>query len=191
LASRGCCLTSTVTPLPALLLLAAAAAVARGWWSFWDNAFSDLGNPRYDFTSAVMFNLGLYTSALLLVIVAAYCLSGLHAAVRGALAAVGYSLGLVAVYSEVYHGVHFAVSALFFLSILAFTVAYAATLRTPHIIGAAVAADAISIIFWYTHFALDTPPGAAPPELVSVIVLLAFYYHATLRSARLCSGGGE
>jgi len=58
------------------------------------------------------------------------------------------------------------------------------------LLAAALASDVLSAAFWYSHFALNTPPGAAPPELASVIVLLAFYYHAVVRGARLCSVGG-
>ncbi len=165
-------------PLPALTLLGLSAVLARGWWSFWDNAFSDLGNPRYDFTSSVLFNLGLYTSSVML-LASVLCLLRVYGRIVAlSLAAVGFSLGLVAVFSEVYGRVHFIVSAAFFISILVFTLAYSAARRSPRLIILAVLADFLSVLAWYSHLAVGEPPGAAPPELLSVIVLLAFYYHA-------------
>jgi hypothetical membrane protein len=181
-----CCLLSLTTPAPALRLLAVAVIVARSWWSFWGNAFSDLGNPNYDFTSSIIFNLGLYTSSLLLVITVIHCFRLVHSAVKASLIVTGYSLGLVATYSEVYHQVHFIVSALFFLSILALTLTYPTSTRNIPLLALAVIADILAAVLWYFHFTSHNPPGAAPPELASVAILLTFYYHIVLRGERLC-----
>ncbi|ABM80860.1 DUF998 domain-containing protein [Hyperthermus butylicus] len=181
-----CMLLAVAGPLIPLAGIAVAATLASGWWSFWDNAFSDLGNPRYDPVTAIVFNSALYTGAVLITVYAVLCIpraGGLEAVL---LALVGFTLGLVAVFDETYGHAHFVASAAFFLAMIPYVIAYSAK-RSPKLLATAALGTASTSLLWYMHLVRDTPPGAAPPELTSIILLLAFY---TLHAREVLGGCG-
>ena len=78
---------------------------------------------------------------------------------------------LVAVFDEVYKGLHFTVSVVFFLSLALFLIAYAVYFKSY----LPLPALGIFISAWILHLAYKVPKGAAIPELVSVFATIPFY----------------
>ncbi|BEP17780.1 hypothetical protein PYJP_11320 [Pyrofollis japonicus] len=150
-----------IVPLTAIFV----AIAVSPWFSFWNNALSDLGHQEKHPASAKIFNAGLGLGAIILALLACKCLRGICNALVVAAAA---SLVLVAVYNEAYGKIHFWVSVLFFLSLLSLVIAklYLGPTRRIRIYSAITAT--IYVLIWYLHFVEETPPGAAIPELTSV-----------------------
>jgi len=103
--------------LVAFIFIAASIAVYPSFsWS--RNALSDLGHATRS-RAAVLYNLGIFTSGFLMGLYAVRYAARVRPATGLCLGLSGYTLGLVAVFDEVYGRVHVAVSALFFLMLLA------------------------------------------------------------------------
>ena len=95
------------------------------WFSFLENALSDLG---YSMKSGVapIFNFGLCTGGILLIIFGIMCVARVANKLLGLILALsGYFLILIAVFDEVYGQLHYIVSLLFFLSLALETLMYA------------------------------------------------------------------
>ncbi len=159
----------------------AVAAILYPGFSLYYNALSDLGHALKS-PSAPIFNLGLTVTSFLLAIQAVTYLWRRDRALSAALISVAFFLQLVAVYDEVYgtkfDHLHFIVSALFFIAIIVFLLLYAVRQRSVRAAGAAIAA----VVIWAIHFVADFPPGAAIPELVSVLLFLPVYVELMFKS---------
>lgn len=157
----------------ATILLAVAMSP---WFNIYDNALSDLGHAIRS-QAAPVFNAGLVFGG-----VSAYTVAVLSSSAkkvyRVIMACTAVALILVGVFDEVYGRLHFAVSVLFFLSVLAFLLAYFAIEKNESIAVRALslAGVLVSVALWYAHLALGIPRGAAIPEIVNVFVLMPFYY---------------
>lgn len=166
--------TLVITTVAVPFLAIAVAALMYPGYSLYYNALSDLGHATRS-PSAPIFNLGLTVASFLLVIQSIAFLWEKDRVLSGALISTAFFLQLVAVYDEVY-GVrfghlHFIVSALFFLAMITFLFLYSVRRRKAWAAIAAVAAIAV----WVIHFVAGVPPGAAIPELVSVLLFLPAY----------------
>ncbi len=157
----------------------AMAALIYPGFSLYYNALSDLGHATRS-PSAPIFNLGLTVTSFLLVIQVIAYLWERDRVLSATLLSAAFFLQLVAVYDEVYgvrfDHLHFIVSALFFVAIITFLLLYAVKWRRVW----AAAAAAAAVVVWVIHFATDVPPGAAIPELVSVLLFLPAYVELML-----------
>ncbi len=160
-----------IIPLAAIFL----SVIVSPWFSFWDNALSDLGHAVKSYAAPV-FNFGLAAGGFLIGLVSySYLLPSDKG--RGLiLLATGFFLMLVGVFDEVYGRLHFVVSVLFFLSLMTYLV-YTG-IRMHSILRLAV--FLLHIIIWYLHFVHDLPPGAALPELATVFSFTPFYLYDLL-----------
>ena len=156
------------------LLLIVVSIAASPWFSFTDNALSDLGHATRS-RVAPLFNLGLATGGLLIVLV-----TGLMRGpqtYRFLLGAAGYFLVLIGVFDEIYGRLHFYVSVAFFAALILFLLAYGLGERRA----VPVLLAAVSVAAWYLHFAHNAPRGAAIPELISIAAVLPPYLEVARR----------
>jgi len=163
-------LLSIITPL----ILIIVSAVLSGWFSVMSNALSDLGHAKRSIV-APLFNAGLVLGGLLAYTIAItsrgvkihYNITLLYSAVM---------LIFIGVFDEVYGGLHFIVSIAFFLGLLIFILLCTLDKElslTVRVIG--VLLISVSLVVWVLHFTAKTPPGAAIPELISILSWLPFY----------------
>lgn len=162
-----------ITLIIPFLAIAVSALIYPGYSLYW-NALSDLGHATKS-PSAPIFNLGLTVTSFLLTIQAIAYLWNIDRALSGSLLSIAFFLQLVAVYDEVYgirfDGLHFIVSALFFIATIIFLILFAIKRKK---LWAAILA-AISIAVWAIHFTAKVPPGIAIPELLSVFLFIPAY----------------
>ena len=174
---RKKCLILAILALATPLTLIGIAIAVAPWFSFWSNALSDLGHQVRHTDTAKIFNTGLILGTMLSALLACKCLQGWREALVWL---EGFSLALVAVFNEAYGALHFWVSVLFFLSLLAMILAYIVAANSIVLRVYAAAALVAYIVIWYLHFAENTPPGAAIPELISVTLYAPVFIHAAL-----------
>ncbi len=174
---RKKCLILAILALAAPLALIGIAIAMAPWFRFWSNALSDLGHQVKHPDTAKIFNTGLILGTIFSSLLACKCLRGWREALVWL---EGFSLTLVAVFNEAYGVLHFWVSVLFFLSLLAMILAYiiAANSMVPRLYAAV--ALVIYAVIWYLHFVKGVPPGAAIPELVSVALYAPVFIHASI-----------
>lgn len=166
------CLFLAYLSIAVPLVSIAVAILLSDWFSVVNNALSDLGHATKS-SVAPVFNFGLSLGGALIIYISARCMHKNKAfSTVGFL--VGFTLTLVAVFDEVYGGLHFAVSVAFFLSLALFLIAYGINFRTYLPLPALV----ISIIAWILHIRYRIPKGAAIPELVSIFATIPFYLDA-------------
>lgn len=166
-----------------LYLFIMAAIMLSPWFSWWDNALSDLGNVSTS-PVAVVFNVGLLIAGFLTVV---YAVAGLrHYAPCSSwfLAVTGLSLQLVGGLNEAYGYLHFLVSAFLFLLLLASSLAYFAEKRSFLALLAP-----LGIIPWVLFFEHLVFPGAALPEIISSLVVVPWVISSAVISYK--KGGGD
>ncbi|WP_162097829.1 DUF998 domain-containing protein [Thermogladius calderae] len=159
-----------VSPFIASLLSLLLLALCTPWFNIWENAFSDLGRIEKGLT-AVVFNGLVSTTGAILLVYATSVARPLAAPYRALLVLGGYSLTMIGVYPEDYGRLHFYVSLAFFLASIAYMVVHA---METSVEGAVIAAlGLVNLGVWTAHFTFNFPPGAAVPELVSLVSMLA------------------
>lgn len=168
--------------LPLTLILIAIAL--SPWFSIWDNALSDLGHALKS-SVAPLFNLALVVGGVLLIVLALKYMYSYYSKIRAIiLLYAGFVLVLVGVYDEVYGFLHFIVSVLFFLGIIAYLIAIGIEEKSPYPVIVAV----LQLIMWTLHLFYNIPPGAAIPELIAILSFIPFYTRDYIRIAStLCS----
>jgi hypothetical membrane protein len=142
------------------------------WFSWTNNALSDLSHAVRHSDTAVVFNSALMLGGSLFVLG-----SGLLLCIGECLVFPGFflpGLGMVLVggFDEVYGHVHFAVSVFLFASLGLLLVLIAFRLRSPLPIASLV----VGAVAWVLHFGADLPRGAAIPEIVTVIAVLPWAF---------------
>lgn len=155
--------------LPLLMIL--ISIIMSPWFNIWYNALSDLGHAAKS-SVAPIFNLGLVIGGYLISILGIKYMILYDKERTIILNYIGFMLILIGVYDEIYGKLHFLVSVLFFLGIIAYLLYISAKEKT--IIPGTIAV--LQIIMWYLHFYNDLPPGAAIPELIAVLSFAPFYY---------------
>jgi hypothetical membrane protein len=160
----------------------AVSIVTSSWFSIIDNALSDLGHATRSPVASI-FNFGLSLGGLLVSIVSTLYFHRIHRVLSMGGFFVGYTLILVAVFDEVYRGLHFAVSVAFFVSIALMLSIYAYLHRSL----LAVLALIVGLSSWVIHIVYGLPRGAAIPELVSIAVVIPFYLDLARKVSRLQS----
>lgn len=170
-------MASFTTPLALIGL----AAVLSNWFNLYNNALSDLGHAIKS-NVAPLFNAGLSLGGVLMILFAAKYVVAFSRLTGLLVMVAGYALVLVSVFDEVYGVLHFAVSVLFFVSILLLMLGYGLVLKNPKIIALASALVTLNIISWTLHFFAGMPKGAAIPELISIFTAIPLYLHLAKKS---------
>jgi hypothetical membrane protein len=161
-----------------LLLISIAAAISQAPWFNWvNNALSDLGNLNNG--NAAIFNVGLLSSGLLIVL---YSLIGMRGhAPKSAyfLAFTGFSMQLTGLLCENYGRIHFNVSILLFVALLFASLAYFAEKRYyPALL------VLLAIPLWIIHFQDILVPGAAIPEIISTLLAFPWVIRSSIKAHR-------
>ncbi len=162
----------------------AASILLAGWFSFYNNALSDLGHSANS-SVAPLFNFGIASGGILVAVTSALYFYP-KARVMGLFGFLsGYSLVLVAVFDEAYGELHYWVSVLFFLSLAGLVLTYIAYSRgiIRRLVVAALLV--LSIALWASNMARSIPPGVAIPETVSAATAaLAYLDYSTTTTCR-------
>ena len=169
------CILSYTVPLTAIFI----AIALSPWFSFWDNALSDLGHAVKS-SVAPIFNFGLVFGGFLTGLIAVKYMLSVDWLKAYILLYMGFTLTLIGVYDEVYGTIHFIVSVLFFLGMIVYLLIFSFRSKTLVPIPVAI----LHIIIWILHFGYDIPPGAAIPELIAVFSYIPFYTLDYLRVSR-------
>ncbi len=152
-------------------------SIALSPWFRWEvNALSDLGNSVRS-PVAPLFNLGLSTGGLLLVLHCILYMASRYPITSKLMALSGYFLLLIGTFDEVYGSIHFFVSLLFFLGIAlaAITYSYEEGRSYPLASAAVIAAS------WAVQLSGLCPCGEAVPEMVSILVTLLWYLDSLMK----------
>jgi len=170
-------IASVVTPL---LCIAIAVALSP-WFNIVSNALSDLGHATRS-SAAPIFNFGLSLGGVLIIVTAIVLIARVSRALAIAMWLAGCTLILVAVFDEAYGRLHFWVSAAFFFTLAVALVIYSITTKIFVKRVLALALLAVAIASWALHLCYKTPPGAAIPELISILITIPFYIETALKS---------
>ncbi|MBC7095155.1 DUF998 domain-containing protein [Thermococcus sp.] len=170
------CLSLAYLSVAVPLISIAIATLLSDWFSITNNALSDLGHATKS-PVAPIFNFGLSLGGALIIYTSTLCIYKISKAFSVVGFLVGFTLILVAVFDEVYRGLHFAVSVAFFLSLAVFLIAYGIYFKSY----LPLPALAVAVVAWVIHFAYDVPKGVAIPELISVFATIPFYLDAVKR----------
>lgn len=162
----------------AVLLIFIFAAISQAPWFNWvNNALSDLGNLNNG--NAAIFNFGLLSSGLLIVL---YSLGALRKHAPKSyyfLAFTGFSMQLTGLLCENYGKIHFYVSILLFVALLFASLAYFAEKRYyPALL------VLLTVPLWVIHFQDVLVPGAAIPEIVSAFLAFPWVIRSSIKASR-------
>ncbi len=160
------CTMSYTVPL-ALIFLAIALSP---WFSFWNNALSDLGHAVKS-NVAPIFNFGLVVGGFLVALTASRYMLDYNRLKAVILVYLGFSLALIGVFDEVYGVIHFIVSLMFFIGMIIYLISYGILNKTIYPVIVAI----LHLALWILHFIYDIPPGAAIPELIAIFSYIPFY----------------
>ncbi|MCD6301681.1 MAG: hypothetical protein J7L82_06395 [Staphylothermus sp.] len=160
-----------ITSICLPLLLIFVSIIISPWFHIWYNALSDLGHATKS-GAAPIFNLGLVIGGYLVSILSTKYMFSYDKGRAVILTYTGFMLILIGVYDEIYGRLHFIVSVMFFLGLIAYLL-YISVKEKTFIPGTIAI---LQIIMWYPHLFRDLPPGAAIPELIAVFSFAPFYY---------------
>ncbi len=176
---QACPILGSIAFLMPLLFISVSIALSP-WFSFLNNALSDLGHATRS-SVAILFNLGLSTGGILLILFGATCVYKVNRAIGIVLMASGYFLTLIAVFDEVYGRVHYVVSVIFFLSLAAGASLYAYTYKSLK----ASLALVISVLVWSFYFTKIIKCGVAVPETISILATLIWYIELLFKVSKI------
>jgi hypothetical membrane protein len=162
-------------PLTALLFIGISILLSP-WFSWGNNALSDLGNSVSS-DVAPLFNFGLLLSGFFTIL---YALTSFrkHAKYTSYfMVLTGLALQLVATFNEVYKPLHFQVSVLLFLTLCFVSVSYIIEKRSV----LAVAALVIGFASWILYGLDIYSAGIAVPETVSSMATSIWVVRSALR----------
>lgn len=146
------------------------------WFSWWNNALSDLGHSVYS-EVAPLFNFGLLLSGFFMIF---YSITAFRNHAKYAshfLVISGFCLQLIATFDEVYASLHFLVSVLFFVSLGFASIIYAAEKKSV----AAYVALVLGFGSWVSYWAGIYTAGIAVPEAISSMAAFAWVMLSALR----------
>ena len=173
---RNYALFGLLGPLVALLFIGVSILLSP-WFSWGNNALSDLGHS-VNSDVAPLFNFGLLLSGFFTIL---YALTSFRKHAKYAsyfLMLTGLTLQLVATFNEVYKPLHFQVSVLFFLTICFVSVSYIIEKRSVLTIVALVIGFASWILYGMNVYSA----GIAVPETVSSMATSIWIVRSALRS---------
>ena len=172
---RNYALFGLLGPLVALLFIGVSILLSP-WFSWGNNALSDLGHS-VNSDVAPLFNFGLLLSGFFTIL---YALTSFrkHAKYTSYfLMLTGLALQLVATFNEVYKPLHFQVSVLFFLTICFVSVSYIIEKRSV----LAIVALVIGFASWILYGMDVYSAGIAVPETVSSMATSIWVVRSALR----------
>ena len=172
---RNYALFGLLGPLAALLFIGVSILLSP-WFSWGNNALSDLGHS-VNSDVAPLFNFGLLLSGFFTIL---YALTSFrkHAKYTSYfLMLTGLALQLVATFNEVYKPLHFQVSVLFFLTICFVSVSYIIEKRSV----LAVAALIVGLVSWIMYGLEIISVGIAVPETVSATATSIWVVRSALK----------
>ena len=172
---RNYALFGLLGPLTALLFIG-ISIILSPWFSWGNNALSDLGHSVSS-DVAPLFNFGLLLSGFFTIL---YALTSFrnHAKYTSYLLVIaGLALQLVATFNEVYKPLHFQVSVLFFLTICFVSVSYIIEKRSV----LAVAALIVGLVSWIMYGLEIISVGIAVPETVSATATSIWVVRSALK----------
>ncbi|PVX26733.1 MAG: hypothetical protein CW691_00490 [Candidatus Bathyarchaeum sp.] len=175
LSERYYSLSGILGPLIALVCIA-AAIILSPWFSWGNNALSDLGHS-VNSDVAPLFNFGLLLCGFLVIF---YSLTSFKSHAKYTsyfLVTVGLTLQLVGTFDEVYGSLHFLVSVLFFVSLCFVSVSYIIEKRSV----LAVAALIIGLASWILYGLDVYQTGIAVPEAISSIPVVVWVVLSAVR----------
>ena len=146
------------------------------WFSWSSNALSDLGHAVHS-SVAPIFNFGLLLSGFLIAIFTATSFWKHAKYTSPFLLLTAFALQLVAVFDEVYRGLHGTVSIDFFVLLILSCLIYAAEKRS--ILGAT--SFAIGLGVWVLYGAGLIQAGIAVPEIISVAAATSWVVFSSLK----------
>jgi len=147
------------------------------WFRWTKHALSDLGHALRSET-ALYFNLGLSISGLLIAIYAVTSLRRCSKYAGLTLTATAFSVQLVAVFDEIYGGLHTLVSEAFFILLLISTLTYAVEKRSL----IACLSLMMEISAWLFYWIKIYNAGIAVPEIISVTAAAAWILHSAIKT---------
>ncbi|RLI50079.1 MAG: hypothetical protein DRO73_04345 [Candidatus Thorarchaeota archaeon] len=184
LASQRNILIGAVAPLVALLCIVIAIAISP-WFSWLDNALSDLGNYNNGMLAAVIFNAGLITTGAMLFVFLMRLMGRVHDTLTGVglaifLISVAF-LTLIGVFSENAGRIHFWVSVGFFFTFpFAMWAVGLSWLRFAHLRWFAVLSillPFVSLCLWPVTFGGTAPwTGVAIPEILTALTAIVWIW---------------
>jgi len=153
----------------------AVSILLSPWFSWQRNALSDLGHTTRS-SVAPVFNFGLLLGGVLILIYATMMYRRTTKYTSTCLGVAAVALQLVAAFNEVYGGLHFIVSVLFFVSIGVFALVY--SLEKKSYLGIPV--FVIGLVSWGAHGRLYSA-GIAVPETISSLACVTLVIYSALQ----------
>jgi hypothetical membrane protein len=181
LRERNYALFGLLAPLTAIIFII-ASIVLSPWFSWWNNALSDLGRsattevaPKSDV--APLFNFGLLLSGFLTILYSITSFRNHAKYTSYVLVIVGLTLQLVATFDEVYGSLHFQVSVLFFVALGFASISYLVEKRSV----LAFASLIIGSVSWILYGMEIYRAGIAVPETISSMATVTWVMLSALR----------
>jgi hypothetical membrane protein len=153
-----------------VILFVLIAIIFAPWFSWWDNALSDLGHSSVHSETAPWFNFGLLLSGFFTILYSIMIFRKYYKFTSLFLVVAGFSLQLIATFDEVYSSLHFLVSVLFFAAIGFASTSYALEKKSF----VAIVALVIGASSWVLYGAGIYNAGIAVPEAISAIATFAW-----------------
>jgi hypothetical membrane protein len=164
-------------PLMAILFVI-IAIIFSPWFSWWNNALSDLGHSVQS-EAAPWFNFGLMLSGFIMILYPLMVFKNHAKYTSYFLVIAGFSLQLIATFDEVYGLLHFLVSVLFFAALGLASASYVVEKRSV----VAFVALVIGSASWLLYGAEIIDTGIAVPEAVSAIPVFVWM---SLSAIKIC-----
>jgi len=162
-------------PVTAILFLV-ISIIFSPWFSFFNNALSDLGHS-INSDVAPLFNFGLLLSGLFMIIYSVTIFKNHAKYTSYFLLIAGLSLQLIATFDEVYRPLHFQVSVLFFIAIGFTSIIY--TIERKSVV--AFVALIIGVVSWIIYGAGIYGMGIAVPETISSMATFVWIILSALK----------
>ena len=176
LSNRNYAFFGLLGPLTAFLLIALSILLSP-WFSWGNNALSDLGHS-VNSEVAALFNFGLLLCGFFTIIYAQTSFRNHAKYTSYFLMFSGLALQLVATFNEVYEPLHFQVSILFFLSLCFASVSY--IIEKKSIL--AIIALVIGLASWILYGVGIYNAGIAVPETISATATSMWVVHSAIRT---------
>ena len=146
------------------------------WFSWWDNALSDLGHAVHS-GSAPYFNFGLLLAGSFIAVFTVTVFWKHAKYTSPFLLMTAFALQLVSVFDEVYGQLHGTVSVIFFFFLILSCLVYAAEKRS--ILGAL--SFVIGLGVWILYGGRILQAGIAVPEIISVVAATSWVIISALK----------
>ncbi len=157
------------------ILFVLLAILLSPWFSWWNNALSDLGHSLQSEVAA-LFNFGLLLSGFFMILYPIMIFRKHAKYTSYFLVLAGLSLQLIATFDEVYGSLHFLISVLFF-AVLGFASASYAIEKKSFVAFVSLVFGSVSWILYWTEI-IDT--GIAVPEAISSIAIFTWMLLSSL-----------